>query len=139
MSQEALRDLRYPRAWLLLWIVALKLGLIVCLLPLPPLAVPGGFDKIEHAAGYFLLAAYAAMLFVRGRPLTFALLGLLAFGGLIEGLQALVPWRSAEWMDWFANAVGVGFGALLMFTPAAGALGWIERAWPGSGSSDTPA
>jgi VanZ family protein len=130
VSQEALRDLRYPRAWLLLWIVALKLGLIVCLLPLPPLALPGGFDKVEHAVGYFLLAAYAGMLFVRGRPLTFALLGLLAFGGMIEGLQALVPWRSAEWMDWVSNALGVGLGALVAFSPFATMLQWVDRRMP---------
>jgi VanZ family protein len=130
VSDEALREFRRPRLWLLLWIIALKLGLIVCLLPLPAIAVPSGFDKIEHAVGYFLLAAYAVMLFARGRSLGFALLGLLAFGALVEALQALVPWRSAELMDWVANAIGVVLGAGLVFTPASAALQWVDRKLP---------
>jgi VanZ family protein len=130
MSDEALRDFRRPRLWLLIWIVALKFGLIVCLVPLPAIAVPSGFDKIEHALGYFVLAAYAVMLFDRGRPLAFAIAGLLAFGAMIEGLQALVPWRSAELMDWIANAIGVGLGALLVFTPLAATLQWVDRRLP---------
>jgi VanZ family protein len=130
VSDDALREFRRPRLWLLLWIIALKLGLIVCLLPLPAMAVPSGFDKIEHAVGYFLLAAYAVMLFARGRPLAFAILGLLAFGALVEGLQALVPWRSAELMDWIANSVGVASGALLALTPARAALQWLDHKLP---------
>lgn len=131
MNLEGLREFSRPRLWLLIWIVALKLGLIVCLVPLPPIAVPSGFDKIEHAVGYFLLAAYAAMLFSRGRPLMVALIVLLAFGALVEGLQALVPWRSADLMDWFANAAGVGLGTLVAFTPASAALQWFDRRFPG--------
>lgn len=128
MSGSALRDLRWARRWLLLWIVALKLTLIVCLLPLPALVeVPRGFDKLEHALGYFLLSAYAAMLFRPGRPLFGAMLGLIALGALIEILQAALPWRSAEWMDLVANALGIGIGALVAATPLSRLLQTLER------------
>lgn len=130
MSTAALRPLRRPRLWLWLWILALAAGLALCVLPLPAVAVPRGFDKIEHALGYFVLGAYATNLFARGRALAFALLGLLAFGAMIEGIQALVPWRSAELMDWLANAVGVALGGVLAFTPLATLLQRFDQRLP---------
>jgi VanZ family protein len=40
------------------------------------------------------------------------LIGLLAYGGLIEILQSLTPDRLAEWNDWFADMVGLPIGWL---------------------------
>jgi VanZ family protein len=41
------------------------------------------------------------------------LIGLLAFGGLIEILQAFVPGRDSDWHDLLADAVGTAAGAAL--------------------------
>jgi VanZ family protein len=123
-----LREFRRPQRWLLLWIVALKLTLIVCLVPLPQVAeVPAGWDKLEHALGHAALAAYAMMLFAPGPARMVALAGLVAFGIGIEGLQALLPWRSADPLDVLANALGTGLGALVALTPAAAMLQAIDR------------
>ena len=35
-----------------------------------------------------------------------------AYGALIEGVQAFIPWRSAEGLDLLANAVGAALGVL---------------------------
>lgn len=60
----ALRAFRRPRFWLGAWVAMLGATVIVCLLPMPAIAPRiDHFDKIEHAVGYALLAAYAAMLF----------------------------------------------------------------------------
>lgn len=77
-------------------------------------------DKIAHALFYLPLgAAVAAALSVRGRKPAAAL----ALGGLtaasyglgLELLQALLPWRSFEWldaaMDLAGGLAGAGFGA----------------------------
>lgn len=126
-----LREFRYPRCWLGLWIAALVATVIVCLLPLPPVPLPvNHFDKLEHAVGYALLAAWAAMLFATRRGLIGSALGLLAFGIGIEGLQAMVSWRSASVGDLLANAVGTLLGAGAWFTPAAQWLQRFERRLP---------
>ena len=38
------------------------------------------------------------------------LLGLLAYGALIEILQSMTPDRSAEWADLFADSLGIAIG-----------------------------
>jgi VanZ family protein len=123
-----LRDFARPRLWLRLWLMLLGLTLLVCLVPLPSVPVPmSHFDKLEHALGYAVLSAYAAMLFARGRGLRLAILGLALFGGVIEVLQGVMPWRSADPLDAVFNTLGAVFGALIWFTPAAGALQWADR------------
>lgn len=123
-----LRDFARPRLWLRLWLLLLVLTLVVCLVPMPSVSMQiSHFDKIEHGLGYAVLSAYAAMLFERGRVVALAVLGLVLFGGLIEGLQSLVPWRSTDPIDAVFNALGAGLGALVWFTPAAGMLHWVDR------------
>jgi VanZ family protein len=124
----ALRDFARPRLWLGLWLSLLALTGVVCLVPLPSVPVPmSHFDKVEHGLGYAVLAAYAAMLFATGRGLALAVLGLAAYGGTIEVLQGLTPWRSIDPYDALFNSLGAAVGALLWFTPAAGALYWMDR------------
>lgn len=78
-------------------------------------------DKLMHFIGF----AIAAWLWCRayrhlypGAPArTVALRGGLAsagLGALLELWQALLPYRSAELLDWVADALGAGLAALLM-------------------------
>jgi VanZ family protein len=131
VNQAALYPLRWPRFWLGLWIALWGLAIVLCLLPLPPSPFDvQHFDKIEHVAGYAALAAFAAALFASRRALLGAALGLILLGLLIEGLQSLVPWRSADVMDLIANAVGVALGSMLTWTPLSRCLLWFERLLP---------
>lgn len=83
------------------------------LVPQPPSAADTGWDKLNHVLAFAgpMFAGLAA----RGRPTRAEALGLglalLAWGGALELLQGLMPPRSAEWADWFADAVGVAVGA----------------------------
>jgi VanZ family protein len=123
-----LRDFHRPRLWLGVWLAAIAATLVLGVVPLPAIDAPvAHFDKIEHAVGYALLAASAACLFRPGRPLFGVLLALVALGIVIELLQALLPWRSAELMDALANAVGVAIGGALALTPLAGILQALDR------------
>ena len=128
MSVPGLRGFHRPQLWLLGWIVTLKLALIVCLVPLPGAAVPvPHVDKLEHVLGFALLTAYAAMLFERRRDHILAALGLCAYGALIEVLQALVPWRSADALDLAADVLGVILGLSIAWTPLARLMLRVDR------------
>ncbi len=127
MSLPALRPQHRPRLWLALWGLALLATLVVCLLPLPAVAMPlPQADKLEHLLAYALLSAYAVMLFEGCVARRVALAGLVLFGLGIEGLQSLLPWRSAEWPDVLANALGVSLGALVA-TPLSDLLAALDR------------
>ena len=93
---------RLWRAATLLWMVAILVG---SLLPRPGPA-PGGTGW--HVAGYAVLGALG------GRWLAAWLVWLLAtgYGALIEGLQWLVRYRSAELSDLMADAVGALVGLI---------------------------
>lgn len=76
----------------------------------PMTAPPGGghIDKLEHFGAYTALAltGFAA----RGRPWRLLALGVIAFGGTVEVLQALMPTgRTGSVLDAAANTAGVAF------------------------------
>lgn len=73
-----------------------------------------GADKIIHLGTYALLYICAWLAFP-GALLSWMLhVSLLAYGLLIEGLQSLTTYRSAELGDMLANATGLGLGCLLL-------------------------
>ncbi|MEM7052451.1 MAG: VanZ family protein [Acidobacteriota bacterium] len=99
------REGRGP-AWLWAAGIALALLLPVPDLPasdsLPRLPVP--LDLLVHGALFFVLVLLAIPAFGRARRV-----GLMAaaYGVLTEAAQALVPYRSAEWSDLWADWVGI--------------------------------
>ncbi|OYU91320.1 MAG: VanZ family protein [Burkholderiales bacterium PBB5] len=92
-------------------------------MPTPPAQVSLGWDKLNHASAFATLAVVVTLGWGR-RWLRHALL-LLAYGALIEVLQAMTPTRSAEWADLLADGVGLTTGLLLV----AGLLAATERRW----------
>ena len=120
------RALRHLPLWLWLGRVAIVAVILLSLLPLPKLvSAPPGGDKIEHAVTYLVLMLWYGQLCADRRSLTLRALGLLALGAAIELGQALTSYRSAEWLDLAADALGVGLGFLL----ALGRPGlWLARA-----------
>ena len=94
------------------------LALAVCWLafsPAPPPAADTGWDKANHALAFAVLAVTAELAFwplPRRRWVT--ALGLLAFGGFIELVQAQIPERTGEWPDLLADGSGIALGLLLV-------------------------
>jgi VanZ family protein len=84
-----------------------------------PLFFPG-FDKLVHCGFFFVLVVFYCNGLIRQpssqklsykRVLIFTVIAIL-YGGLIELLQLFVfTWRSGEWNDLFADAVGASMGA----------------------------
>jgi VanZ family protein len=85
------------------------------LLPQPPAAADTGWDKLNHVLAFAgpCFAGLAARAGTGARSAWRIALGLLLWGAVLEGLQGLLPPRSAELMDLLADAVGLLVGAAL--------------------------
>jgi VanZ family protein len=87
---------------------------LVFLVPVPtiPLAEANHVDKLVHF-GVFL--GFALLLYVdRASKVVWMLLISFAFAGGIELVQWFLPYRDADWWDFFAGAAGAGMGVLLV-------------------------
>ncbi len=80
-------------------------------------------DKWLHGVTFALLAVWFAGQYRKSSYWRIAL-GLLAFGILVEACQRLVTYRSSEWFDVVADAVGIIIGLSLA---TAGLGGWSLR------------
>lgn len=67
-----------------------------------------GWVKSDHLLAFAVLA----VLGIRAYPAFIipVIVGLFLYGGLIEILQALTPYRYARWSDVFADGVGILIG-----------------------------
>lgn len=89
------------------WVAAAGV-LILSLAPTSPELPSTGWDKTNHLFGFFTLALLGLPAYPSRRLQV--VIGLLLFGGLIELLQSLTPYRFAEWADWLADGLGIGVG-----------------------------
>jgi VanZ family protein len=124
---EVTRQLRYRKPWL-----AIGWGMVVtvvyfCLIPHPPQLVSFAYgDKFEHVIAYTGLSLW---FFQIGRePGAWLRTGLWLFGlGVgIEIAQAFTVYRSFEFADMAADAVGILLGAALARTPLGSVLRAVE-------------
>ena len=101
---------RWTSVTLLRWCFWSCAAVVLVLALVPPKSyLPSTpWDKANHALAFATLAALGIWSY-RG-SIAGALLGLLAYGGMIELLQALTPYHTAEWGDWLADAVGLVIG-----------------------------
>jgi VanZ family protein len=77
------------------------------LTPHPPeLAGPLMWDKLAHFIAYFGLALLSTLAWGLRRSLVWLFLALVALGGGMEILQALLG-RDADWGDFLANDLGI--------------------------------
>ena len=94
-----------------LWLLALLAILVACLLPMPASAPRmAHIDKLEHALTFALLAGAGCRVWGDARCVVVALL---TYGVVIELLQSLTPYRSAEALDLLADALGLFVGVWL--------------------------
>jgi VanZ family protein len=94
------------------WAFAVGLVVVMALALMPPqLPLPTtGWDKANHALAFGVLAVLGLVAYPEHKAAMLG--GLLAYGGLIELLQGLTGYRTAEWLDWAADAVGLALGSI---------------------------
>jgi len=125
------RPLHYLGLWRALGRALVVAMLVIALVPAPAVvgAVPFG-DKIGHAAGFAVLVLWYGQIYDRMGDRWRCVAGAIAFGALIELLQALVPYRSADVLDLAADALGAVIGFVLLQTSLGGVLNRLDRPRP---------
>jgi VanZ family protein len=83
-------------------------------------------DKLTHLVTYFLLAGWFSLLVINRTRLGWTVIGLIAYGMLIELLQGMTSYRYPEWGDVLANGIGILAGVLLYFTPLPRLLRFVD-------------
>lgn len=70
-------------------------------------------DKVKHLLAFWLYLLLAWAAFPR-QPYLRLIIGGLLLGGLIEAIQAMIPYRQACWYDLLADLIGLmlGWGTL---------------------------
>ncbi len=122
-------SLRYARRWQIAGIGLLAMVLAGALLPADWFWSEGPdspffvSDKWVHGVTFAALALWFSGQYAR-RSYWRLIMGLVAFGLLIEMTQRMVSYRTAEWMDLLADLLGLAVG---MAIALAGAGGWCLR------------
>lgn len=126
--KSAYRPLSRLRWWRALGLAYVAAIVALSLLPPRDLPVdPGDYDKLWHAAGYALAAAWTVWIVTPDRRFLYPRLGaLIVLGIVLEGVQHATGFRTGDPMDALANALGVVAGGGIVFTPLAEALEWVD-------------
>jgi VanZ family protein len=119
--------LRHARVWYVLGALLTLLVVIASLVParyLPRLHVN---DKVEHIVSYLALALWFGGL-IAPRDYPRLALGLLVLGGGVEIAQGLMGLgRTADWYDFYADALGVALGLSLCLAGLRHWALWLEQ------------
>lgn len=100
-----------PPQWRLAFWLCLCTVLTLALMP-PTTPMPTtGWDKSNHLLAFAALGVLGWRAYPT-RPWLVPI-GLLVYGGLIEWLQSMTPYRSADAIDVLADALGLALGWLL--------------------------
>ena len=91
--------------------VTIVLAVVIAVLTLAPMPSggPAGSDKIYHVLAFACLAFPLPL--VRPRLAVWVILGVIAYGGMIEMIQPFFG-RQAEWADLVADGIGAVVGAV---------------------------
>lgn len=117
------------RSKLAVWCVVNAIYLVLLFtaggIPNPRVPIPSGWfspDKILHAIAFAVLVVIALPVFshwsrtvdwTSERRVVAAIVFSAAVGGALEGYQAILGYRSAEFLDFVADAVGAVFAGLV--------------------------
>ena len=84
-------------------------------------------DKLYHALAYFTLMAWFSQIYHQAVQRIIIALLFVFMGLMVEYLQSLNPYRSAEFWDMVANVIGVMLGFVLTLSAAKNILLRVEK------------
>ena len=123
-----MRQLRFLRFWLALGWLLVGLVIFLSLIPSPP-EPPGfaGVDKLLHLSAYAVMMLWFGFIYLQGK--TYRNIGLIfiMIGLILEFIQGATGYRSMDFFDMSANALGVLSGWLLAKTPFSSLLIQVEE------------
>ena len=118
--------LRHEKRWRLAGLALLLAVLAAMIMPTVwpwPSSKALLLDKWWHLLTFTVLSVWFTGQYARSSYWRLVL-GLTAFGALIELGQIMTPYRSGEWMDLIADIGGIGIGLIIAI---AGLGGWSLR------------
>lgn len=122
--QSIQSELKMPKLWFTLaYALTLAVG-VISLIPGPDI---GSSDKLAHFLVYATLSAGFSLIVEQRKSLWLVLVGLIAYGLLLEFLQGLTDYRFEDMADALANSLGVITGLAFYFSPLRGILRRFER------------
>ena len=103
-----------PTLWIGAFCSVALAVLVLSLMPTVPHMPSTGWDKANHLLAFAVLAWLGSQAY----PLrtSSVLLGLLAYGALIEVFQSFTTYRFADWHDFLADGLGLLLGWLITLT-----------------------
>jgi VanZ family protein len=114
------------RAWVAIGWLGVVLLFYLCLTPQPPEIPMEQGDKLGHALAYVVLTYWWVTLFPEtGRRVLIAAI-LLAVGIGIEFLQRWTGYRTFDYYDMLADAVGIAIGWLAACPRTPDVLQWLS-------------
>ncbi|MAB15311.1 MAG: hypothetical protein CMI59_15600 [Parvibaculum sp.] len=128
-------DFGMNRFWVrVVWLVGLVTVLVGTLDPAmaPPSFFPG-FDKVMHGGAFAALAAIVPFAAARTGSRSVLFAGLLLVGAAIEVIQSSIPARSASFLDFSADALGIALGALVGLWCYQRLIGYFSAGATGAG------
>lgn len=99
-------------SWMLMFWSCGVIILLLALIPTGPYLPSTSWDKSNHVLAFLVLTVLGCRAYPNRIALVLA--GAILYGGLIEVLQSFTPYRSAEWVDLIADAIGVIIGRALL-------------------------
>ncbi len=102
-----MRDWSELWMWRTAFVLCVLSVLALALLPnaAPLMLLSTGWDKANHVLAFFLLGMLGLRAFPG--PAWRVAAGLLGYGVLIEVLQGMTTWRTAEWQDLLPDVIGI--------------------------------
>jgi VanZ family protein len=118
--------LKLERFWLIVGLGFIAIVVFLSLTTDPPdTGLPQGM-KIGHVLAYCWLMSWFAQIYRTASTRYRLALTFCALGIALEYVQGLTDYRGFEYSDMLINAVGVGLGLLLSYTPFQNGLARVE-------------
>jgi hypothetical protein len=104
--------------------------MVLSLAPADYIVRTGANSRLEHFAAYAGSTLITAAAYRARFRLSAIVLSLIAYAGLLEAGQILVPGRHASFLDWGASSAGVIVGAALAARPVVRGIKRLGRTKP---------